>query len=79
MDPRPLTKGKTALAEFASFRENGTTLRQAGFQGCVLEHYCWDRAKFSALSRLVKAWRRSQQFRPSDDAPGDVLQETQFV
>eukprot|EP00959_Pyramimonas_sp_CCMP1952_P091020 1905788-Pyramimonas_sp.AAC.1 len=29
MDPRPLTKGKTAIAEFAAFRDVGATLRSA--------------------------------------------------
>ena len=79
MDPRPLTKLKTATAEFATFRDVGTTLRSAGFQGEVLEHYCWDRAKFKALSRLVNAWHLSMQFGPKDEAPGNTLQETQFV
>ena len=54
-------------------------MRQAGHQGEALDHYCWDRAKFTALFRLVKAWHRSETFQPTVEMPCNFLQMTQFV
>ena len=78
-EPRPLTCGKTAALEFSMLREHGIPLRLQGFKGEVLEHYAWDRAKFSALTRLVKAWHRSLPFEGTPDLPASLLHLTQFV
>lgn len=71
--------GKKAINEFAILKANGLSLRQAGHKGEALEHYSWDRAKFNALSRLVKAWHLSETFEPTTDMPGNLLSMTQFV
>ena len=39
----------------------------------------WDRAKFQALSCLVKAWHGSQEYAATEDMSGQLLSLTQFT
>ena len=52
-EPVPVTHGKKALAEFEIDKLGGISLRAAGHTVEVVEHYAWDRAKFTALARLA--------------------------
>ena len=44
----------------AAARRTWHSLRSLGATGCVVEHYCWDRAGISALEREVRRWHMSQ-------------------
>ncbi|CAK0861146.1 unnamed protein product [Prorocentrum cordatum] len=52
-DPVPLTHGKTAPRQFEAGRSQWPTLRQLGHRGAVVQHYVWDRAGITAMSRLT--------------------------
>ena len=55
-DPRPMTWGKTALAEFALGKQFMPDARLLGHAGIQVLHKSWDRAKFGAISGLWKQW-----------------------
>ena len=75
----PMTHGKKALAEFEIVKLGGISLRAAGHTGEVVEHYAWDRAKFTALARLAKAWHNAEVFARTTTVTSDMLSLTQFV
>ena len=59
-EPTPLTEGKTVPAQLAAARANWYSLRQLGHTGCVVEHYCWDRANIVGLDRETRKWHLEQ-------------------
>ena len=63
-EPTPLTHGKSVPATLAASRANWHTLRQLGHTGCVVEHYCWDRASIVALDRETRKWHLEQDLPP---------------
>ena len=52
--PLPLTKTKTCPAIFAVEQGSWKSLREMGHRGIAVEHFCYDRAVYSALTRLHK-------------------------
>jgi len=53
-DPVPLTHGKSALHECTAACQFHPLVRQLAPKGVILTHYCFDRALFSALDRLMR-------------------------
>ena len=53
-DPLPLAHGKGAWAIFACGAEWATSLRQRGHRGIAVQHYCFDRAGYSASQRMFR-------------------------
>ena len=53
-DPTPLTQGKTAWCEFTAASRFFPLLRTLGHTGVAVNHYCFDRAMQSALSRRMQ-------------------------
>ena len=43
--------------------------------GCIVEHYCWDRAGITALEREVREWHLTQPVPPDSDEFGPGVQE----
>ena len=78
-EPMPMVHGKTAAAEWSICEAFSQSLRQAGHLGPAVEHYCWDRAKYSALARLAKAWHVREEFVGKGGVTKDVLELTQIV
>ena len=56
--PLPLVHSKTAEAIFACGQQFQTSLRSYGHLGIAVQWYCFDRAGYSALSRLFKQQHR---------------------
>ena len=79
-EPVPLTLGKEVPMVLAAARKTWHSLRALGACGCIVEHYCWDRAGLSALERSCREWHMSQ---PIPDAvhiwPEAVRQYLEFV
>lgn len=59
-EPVPLTAGKDVPRILAAAQKTWHSLRSLGAQGCVVEHYCWDRAGLTALERQCRRWHLSQ-------------------
>ena len=78
-DPVPMTEGKTAAAEWSIVRSCGPTLREAGHAGMAVEHYAWDRAKFTALERMAKAHHNQAEFPAKDGVPKYMIDLSEFV
>ena len=55
------------------------TLREAGHAGIAVEHYAWDRAKYTALARLSKAHHNRAEFPAKDGVPKYMMDLTEFV
>ena len=66
-EPVPLSHGKAVPLVLAAARRTWTSLRALGAKGCIVEHYCWDRAGISALERQCRQWHLSQPI--PDDLP----------
>lgn len=52
--PVPLTHDKTAAAIYSAAFPQLRLLRQRGHDGIAVQHFCFDRANFGALSRMFK-------------------------
>ena len=78
-EPMPMTHGKTAPAEWAICQASSLSLREAGHQGPAVEHYAWDRAKYTALARIAKAWHAREEFESSGGVSKQELELSQFV
>ena len=52
--PLPMTEGKSAQAQFQAGLQVSVNLRARGHRGIVLQHYCFDRAIESAMSRMFR-------------------------
>ena len=53
-EPVVLDHGKSANVILEASRVGWKTLRQMGHLGPAVEHYCWDRAGYTALERLTR-------------------------
>ena len=60
-DPRPMTRGKKAVAEVSFATHLIPRARLLGHAGIVISHCCWDRAKYDALSRLWQQWQQRER------------------
>ena len=78
-EPVPMTAGKSAMSEWAILQRDSVSLRQAGHLGPAVEHYCWDRAKFSALTRIAKCFHAQERFPAAGGVSSKVLSLSQFV
>jgi hypothetical protein len=54
-EPTPLNWGKCASNQFETCNKIFVTLRQAGHIGIAIEHYCFDRAVHSAMTKFFFA------------------------
>ncbi|CAE8697185.1 unnamed protein product [Polarella glacialis] len=54
-EPTPWNWGKCASNQFEMCNKIFVTLRQAGHQGTAIEHYCFDRAVHTAMTKLFFA------------------------
>lgn len=68
-DPRPMTKGRSAASEIAFAQSLIPDARQELHRGIVLQHCCWDRAKFDCLRRL----RAKLETRRMLSSPGEFM------
>ena len=78
-EPVPLSEGKAADAILAAARRTWQSLRSLGAKGCVLEHYCWDRAGITSLERQVREWHHTQPVPVSDEHGPEVMKLLEFV
>ena len=74
-EPTRLSHGKKAAAILAAAHQGWKTLRELGHQGCIVEHYVWDRAGLSALERQTKEWHLSQGPLPESETITPEAQE----
>ena len=59
-DPWPMTHGKGAWCSFAIGHALFPTARRLGHRGLVIQHYCFDRALYSACLRIFEQYHALQ-------------------
>ena len=78
-EPVPLTISKQVPMILAAARRTWTSLRSLGATGCIVEHYCWDRAGISALERECRRWHLSQPIPEAVRYPEGIREHLEFV
>ena len=78
-EPVPLTKGKDVPHILSAAHQTWHTLRALGAKGCVVEHYCWDRAGITALERMVRHWHMTQAVPDTLPYPPEIRKHFEFV
>ena len=78
-EPVPLSHGKDVPRVLAAARKSWHSLRSLGAQGCVVEHYCWDRLGITALERQCRRWHLSQPVPETVPYPQGIREYLEFV
>ena len=78
-EPVPLTETKEVPMVLAAARKTWHSLRALGATGCIVEHYCWDRAGITALERHIRQWHEVQPVPDAVSYPPKVREHLEFV
>ena len=78
-EPVPLTKGKDVPHIMSAAQKTWHSLRALGAKGCVVEHYCWDRAGITALERMVRHWHMTQAVPGTLPYSPEICKHLEFV